>query len=484
MSALFYPLAEPGTRYEETEIPETMMSPATFLARVRPLDVDDASRDAIDDLKNHIMAGRKLDPLHIRADGKEDGRRRAHAAMELGIALVPVVDEQPAAQATLRTTAIAIAAPAVPDPTGDWFQDASPAQQAILRQLNRIQNFHDLDTRANRESLLQCGQASFNDFEVVPGTYKILFSDMGELDGYNNAKDRARIEALAAAIKESGEIEPVFIALDQEGFWLVEGQHRSRALRLLGYDGIPARVMVDLDDVPELTMTLTPAIETPSDFATWFADSKVVNAEGAPLVVYHGTRSAIDAFTVESQGRTFEDVDVDVPREGFWFTDAPDNALWYAHKAKGDAGPNIIPVVLNLRNPFVYGVQAHSDEGLSGLPSQHDLEALGHDGIVVQVAEDEAENPAAEAMWALHTPVHGAPVNWPEPLRNAYSALLDVPPAVKHTHYVAFHPEQIRTAVGLDLAIATDVNKVAQANLAFDFLQTTRPPKKALVSHA
>lgn len=140
------------------------------------------------------------------------------------------------------------------DPTGDWFQDASPAQQTVLRKLDRIQNFDDLETRPNRESLLQCGQASFNDFEVVPGTYKIPLSELGDLGAYNNARDRERIERLAAAIQESGEIEPVFVALDQEGLWLVEGQHRSRALRLLGYDSVPARVMVDLDDVPALDL--------------------------------------------------------------------------------------------------------------------------------------------------------------------------------------------------------------------------------------
>jgi ParB-like chromosome segregation protein Spo0J len=46
----------------------------------------------IDDLKQHILSGRRLDPLAIYADGKEDGRHRAHAALELGIKRVPVLD--------------------------------------------------------------------------------------------------------------------------------------------------------------------------------------------------------------------------------------------------------------------------------------------------------------------------------------------------------------------------------------------------------
>lgn len=88
-----YPLAPPGARYEETDIAPTMMTPDEFLSRVKPLEIDDASRDNIDDLKEHIKAGRVLDPLHIRKNGKEDGRHRAVAAKELGIALVPVIDE-------------------------------------------------------------------------------------------------------------------------------------------------------------------------------------------------------------------------------------------------------------------------------------------------------------------------------------------------------------------------------------------------------
>lgn len=68
-----------------------MMAPEDYLSRVRPLEMDEVSRDNIDDLKNHIESGRTLDPLVIYANGKEDGRHRAHAAKELGIAEVPVI---------------------------------------------------------------------------------------------------------------------------------------------------------------------------------------------------------------------------------------------------------------------------------------------------------------------------------------------------------------------------------------------------------
>lgn len=69
----------------------THMSPEKYLSSVRPLTIDDESRETIDHLKDHIKKGGKLDPVHIYADGKEDGRHRAHAAKELGIKKIPVL---------------------------------------------------------------------------------------------------------------------------------------------------------------------------------------------------------------------------------------------------------------------------------------------------------------------------------------------------------------------------------------------------------
>lgn len=94
-----YPLANPDTdgwyadlNYRARGGRLRWMSPDEYLSQVRPLVIDDVSRDNIDDLKQHINAGRPLDPLTIYADGKEDGRHRAHAAKELEINRVPVLD--------------------------------------------------------------------------------------------------------------------------------------------------------------------------------------------------------------------------------------------------------------------------------------------------------------------------------------------------------------------------------------------------------
>ena len=91
-----YPLAPREEWYGEANYQETggrlvEMTPDEFLTRVRPLKIDEISRDNIDDLKSHMESGRTLDPLQIYKEGIEDGRHRAHAARELGIEKVPVL---------------------------------------------------------------------------------------------------------------------------------------------------------------------------------------------------------------------------------------------------------------------------------------------------------------------------------------------------------------------------------------------------------
>lgn len=91
-----YPMAPRDVWYSDADYEArggkiVLMSPATFLSKVRPLTIDEDSRDNIDYLKTMIVQGRSLDPLKIYPNGKEDGRHRAYAAKELGIKKVPVV---------------------------------------------------------------------------------------------------------------------------------------------------------------------------------------------------------------------------------------------------------------------------------------------------------------------------------------------------------------------------------------------------------
>jgi hypothetical protein len=98
LQSLQYPLADKDKDgwwsdgdYVERGGQIVQLAPAEYISKVRPLVLDEMSRENIDDLKSHILSGRKLDPLKIYADGKEDGRHRAYAALELEIKKVPVI---------------------------------------------------------------------------------------------------------------------------------------------------------------------------------------------------------------------------------------------------------------------------------------------------------------------------------------------------------------------------------------------------------
>lgn len=96
-----YPLADRDEWYSHSDYQAAggkmvRMSPEEFLTNAKPLQIDEVSRENIDDLKNHITSGRTLDPLTLYGDTSDvrnsDGRHRAVAAKELGIKEVPVVD--------------------------------------------------------------------------------------------------------------------------------------------------------------------------------------------------------------------------------------------------------------------------------------------------------------------------------------------------------------------------------------------------------
>ena len=96
-------------------------------------------------------------------------------------------------------------------------------------------------------------------------------------------------------------------------------------------------------------------------FASWFGDwksgkgSKVVDADGKPLIVYHGTGTVIEEFLPEFTGQG-----VDQYGSGFYFTTSRSTAENYTtrtlngqDKPDGMDNPNVIPVYLNIRKPIV-----------------------------------------------------------------------------------------------------------------------------------
>lgn len=120
------------------------------------------------------------------------------------------------------------------------------------------------------------------------------------------------------------------------------------------------------------------------DFDRWFAESKVVNDAGSPLVVYHGTSKKFDAFDVAHSGKNFAP-----SRSGaFYFINDKAYAAQYADvvsKYKTSGKPRVIKAYLCLCNPKEMDAGDHDPNDFIDQHSAlyYSARAAGHDGIIV-----------------------------------------------------------------------------------------------------
>lgn len=105
-------------------------------------------------------------------------------------------------------------------------------------------------TIPNRSSI----GSSLDNYEVLPGIREVPFSaftQMGSLSYYSTSEEK-RTKNLASQIRQSGEINPLIVAEDAEGPYILEGAHRFDALRELGAKAFPALVVLDLNSLGDV----------------------------------------------------------------------------------------------------------------------------------------------------------------------------------------------------------------------------------------
>ena len=86
-------------------------------------------------------------------------------------------------------------------------------------------------------------------------------------------------------------------------------------------------------------------------FTSWFGNSKMRNADGTPMVFYHGTSEQPDGGAIS----TFKRSDDGLLGPGVYFTPARDYAGSYATKEQG----YVMPCYLRINNPLV--IEFHED---------------------------------------------------------------------------------------------------------------------------
>ena len=119
-----------------------------------------------------------------------------------------------------------------------------------------------------------------------------------------------------------------------------------------------------------------------ANFEKWFKGSRIVDENGGPLVVYHGTMSKFDTFKPSGSKGTHGEAD---QIEGIYFTDNKDGANWYALKEDDDRF--LKQVYVSIKNPYMADSIKELKEGL-GVSLLGDVsnaaKKMGHDGVVVE----------------------------------------------------------------------------------------------------
>lgn len=195
----------------------------------------------------------------------------------------------------------------------------------------------------------------------------------------------------------------------------------------------------------------TPQTETP-EFKRWFGDSKVVDASGKPLVVYHGTKAKFDTF--KNMGGTVSTLfgSEKVKRSGFFFSANEDTAKSFDTRNSA----NVMPVYLTIRNPA-------------------DFTKFDVDKRLVEEKGFNAKWLGGTASWELFDGTDGEELVQALQELGYDGAYIDEP-AVEgereagHT-WIAFSPAQIKSATGNDGSFDADdpsiVSQQARGALTF-----------------
>lgn len=167
------------------------------------------------------------------------------------------------------------------------------------------------------------------------------------------------------------------------------GQVTPAQLRAMAKDALVSMALAKRGELfgPAGTMfSATEQTNTPA-FKRWFGDSKVVDADGKPLVVYHGAPDVrgifADGFQARMRGEVF-----------FAAADhAVANSYADAHRAFDyqNAEDHVIPLYLSMQNPMV--VDAKGKHWKDTERHVDEAKAAGHDGIIIKNSVDFYNNP-------------------------------------------------------------------------------------------
>lgn len=190
-------------------------------------------------------------------------------------------------------------------------------------------------------------------------------------------------------------------------------------------------------------------IESP-EFKKWFKDSKVVDENGKPLVVYHGTGTTITEFNPEFTGQGNAQYG-----PGFYFTISPENAYQYSIRESRFGNAQTIPAYVSIKNPIPLNKKVARGEIESLIKDAPDLnDMLANFGDVQFEGEKTVFNNAVNA-YTGRSKSDAFDTIWhdfykgrePEYLKAVLKLGFDGK-IIDNGTIVAFSPEQIKSSIG------------------------------------
>src|SRR5690606_19642598 len=154
-----------------------------------------------------------------------------------------------------------------------------------------------------------------------------------------------------------------------------------RDFHVTGVQTCALPISIEVDGVERPTRNsngqlIHPTVEGIRNFWRWFGDSEVVDEQGRPLVMYHGTTADFESFATSGVKRTTSDPNT---RLGIHFAKHPSVASQFAEAEGG----RVIPVYLSLQNPLRFSLETDLNAAMArfayenGLLTVDALRAIG-----------------------------------------------------------------------------------------------------------
>jgi hypothetical protein len=192
--------------------------------------------------------------------------------------------------------------------------------------------------------------------KMLPADQDAVLQRLEQLEAEGVPREQAQLQAA----------QEVLARLEAEGG---EDVRRS-TLRTIEVDGVRRP---DSNSQGQIIYPMSRGMQGLVNFWRWFGDSKVVDEQGRPRVMYHGTRADFDVFDTTRYSMW---------GEGAFFTSDAETAAIYAGNAQGDGPPRVIPVYLKVESDDDGSI---TDRGVMGLTVQvkspsNIKSATGNDG--------------------------------------------------------------------------------------------------------